>query len=87
MIHPEIIRFIETIRETDEKAMVEYYTNGGCYRFFLILGFLGKATPWYDGNHVITELNGRYYDITGEVEKTDRHTHIEHWQAAELLRR
>lgn len=45
------------------------YTNGSCYRFYKILRCIDdRAIPYYDGNHVITRIGDRYYDITGEVE-------------------
>lgn len=50
------------------------YTNGGCYRFHKILkAVFPTAIPCYFGHediiieHVVTKLDGKYYDITGEI--------------------
>ena len=38
--------------------------------FFCILRCVYPgAKAWYDMNHVITEIDGRFYDITGQVKK------------------
>lgn len=48
----------------------EYYLNGGCYKFYKLLeSKYPSAEAYYDGNHVITKIDGEYYDITGKVEK------------------
>lgn len=50
-----------------------HYLNGGCYSFyFKLLGKFPEAECWYDGDHVITKIKDKFYDITGEVKK-DRH--------------
>lgn len=61
--------FIETIRKSYVHAET-VYTNGACYQFHLILKQVWpNAVPWYDSivGHGLTEIEGRYYDITGEV--------------------
>lgn len=46
--------------------MIELYTEGRCYDFFLILRSIYQdAEAWYDGDHVFTKINGRFYDIRG----------------------
>ena len=70
MIQP--IEFIETLRETDN-YIKDIYMNGGCYQFHLLLKKLyPQAEPYIDENkwHVITEINGDFYDITGIVDPT-----------------
>lgn len=45
-----------------------FFTNGGCYLFYLILkNYYKEAQPYYNQDHVVTLINGRFYDITGEV--------------------
>lgn len=67
-----ILAFIQTIRDSFIGS-VEIYTRGSCYQFYTILKqVVPWATPYYDSNHVITEINGKFYDITGEVKK-ERH--------------
>lgn len=68
-MNPE--RFIETIRNSFNGS-VDVYTKGSCYQFYLILKeVFPQAIAWDDQNHIITEINGKYYDITGEVERTN----------------
>lgn len=61
--------FIATIRDSFIGSQ-QVYTEGSCYHFYLILKqVFPDAKPFYDLNHVITEIDGKYYDITGEVRK------------------
>ncbi|NQY82465.1 MAG: hypothetical protein HRT36_05470 [Alphaproteobacteria bacterium] len=65
--HKTILHFIATIRESFPRAGY-IYTNGGCYRFGLILkaAFPG-ARLFYDelAGHVYTKIGRLYYDIFG----------------------
>lgn len=65
--HRKILRIISVIR--DSRPDNEYwYTNGGCWELFKILRVIyPEAKAWYDGQHVVTCVNGRLYDITGSV--------------------
>lgn len=61
-------RFLATLRESfpDAEAV---YTQGSCYRLYLLLAQVFEgAEPWTDVNHVITKIDGRFYDITGEAD-------------------
>jgi hypothetical protein len=43
--------------------------KGRCFEFYLILKQLfPQAVPYEDGNHVITEIDGLYYDASGLVD-------------------
>lgn len=43
--------------------------NGKCYEVSRLLKVIyPQATAWYDGEHVITRINGRFYDKSGLVE-------------------
>ncbi len=64
-----ILRFIRIVRNSFKGA--EFcYLNGSCYRFYLILKeVFPDAIAYYDGDHVITRIGDKYYDITGMVER------------------
>lgn len=71
-----VLDFIRAIRESfiDSKKV---YTQGSCYKFYTILKFIfPESNAYYDSNHVITEIRGRYYDITGEVQ-IDNHVLVD----------
>lgn len=68
-MRPEL--FIEIVRDSNPSAK-ELYTKGGCYKFFKILeAKYPGAEAYYDGNHVITKIEGEYFDVTGKVSKID----------------
>ena len=52
----------------------QVYTEGSCYHFYLILhSIFPEAEPWYDADHVITKIGGKFYDITGEIQQGYAH--------------
>lgn len=54
------------------------FQHGGCYDFHRIVKTLRPdAECHYDGEHVITRVDGRYLDATGEVEPGPRHDIID----------
>jgi len=62
-----IEHFISIIRDSFIGSQ-QVYTEGSCYHFYLILKeVFPDAECWYDLDHVITKIDNRYYDITGEV--------------------
>lgn len=65
------------VRESFSLAS-EVYTQGGCYRFHLILKRIWpQAVPYYEtlDGHVVTMIEGRLYDINGEFpQKPTVHT-------------
>ncbi len=63
----QILRIIG-ILNTSSPAMRTIYTNGACYRLYELLHVIfPEAEPYLDStSHVVTKINGRYYDITGE---------------------
>jgi hypothetical protein len=65
---PDPLEVINAIRNSFYNS-VETFTTGRCFQFYLILKTIfPEADPWYDTpGHVITEINGTYYDITGKV--------------------
>lgn len=65
-----VLSFIKLIRESCPEWQIKIFTEGACYQFFLILqNRFPQAVPYYDGDHVITYIDGHYYDITGEVQR------------------
>lgn len=66
----DVIDFITLIRESCPSRQIHIFRNGACYQFFKILkSVYPQAVAYYNQDHVITEIDGKYYDITGEVEK------------------
>lgn len=64
-----IEKFISTIRDSFIGSQ-QVYTEGSCYHFYLILKqVFPTAECWYDSDHVITKIENKFYDITGEVGK------------------
>ena len=73
----KIENFIATIRDSFIGSQ-QVYTEGSCYHFHLILKeVFPTAKPWYDMDHMITEIDGKYYDITGEVQLNSNMTRFE----------
>jgi len=82
------LTIIEALRKTDE-YIHPIFMQGGCYQFHLFLkSIYPECKPYlhHDRDHVATEINGKLYDITGEVkydlydELTDQDkTMVEGW--------
>jgi hypothetical protein len=74
---PPVEDFISTIRDSFIGSQ-QVYTEGSCYHFYLILkSVFPNAEPYYDLDHIITKINDKYYDITGEVRKDATSTKYE----------
>ena len=70
-MHSYVLFFIETVRNSFPTA-VEIYTNGSRYKFYLILkAVFPHAHAYYNSEHIITKIQDRYYDITGEVTRSN----------------
>ena len=79
-----ILHVIETIRNSFDNS-VEVYTNGKCYKFYLILkSIFPHANGYYNNDHVITRIQDKYYDITGEIERTNHLLINEHYSHEKL---
>lgn len=66
----EPVQLITAIRESFIGAE-QVYMNGSCVLFFRILKTVYPAAlPYWSATHkhMITHLDGKFYDITGEVE-------------------
>ncbi len=74
-----ILKVIERIR-TSFGESEKVYTQGSCIKFSMILlEIYPKGKILYDSDHAIFELDGKCYDITGEVAKTENHIPIEEY--------
>lgn len=74
----DILKFIDSLRNTDE-YIHHIYSKGGCYRFHLLLSKMYKnTTPYISGtkDHIITRYRGKFYDIFGEVDNQDGFTRL-----------
>lgn len=64
--HKQVLRFCHTLKWV-HPDIHHIFTRGGCYQFYKILKiFFPQAECYYDGSHVFTKINQRYYDIDGE---------------------
>lgn len=81
----EILEFIFLIRGSfigSERV----YTEGSCYQFYRILkDKFPESEAYYNSDHVITKIQGRFYDITGEVEKTNHLLMSEHYPYSSVM--
>ena len=60
-------QFIAAVRDSFIGSQ-QVYTEGSCYHFYLILKeVFPDADAYYDADHIITKIDGKFYDITGEV--------------------
>lgn len=74
---PSVEEFISTIRDSFIGSQ-QVYTEGSCYHFYLILKkVFPNAEPFYDEDHIVTKIDDKYYDITGEIRRPDRGTLFE----------
>lgn len=68
MITP--ITLLTAMRKNIKQADV-MFTNGKCFQLYLMLADLyPQAVAWYDAvdGHVMTQIDGKFYDINGEYE-------------------
>ena len=65
---------IEFIKELKDSADIQYkiFTEGSCFRLYCILKTIYPEAKAYwsdrDG-HAITEINNKFYDIGGEINR------------------
>ena len=66
-MHNQVEKVIAAIRDSFIGSQ-QVYTEGSCYHFYLILKTIfSDAEPYFDQDHIVTKIDDRYYDITGEV--------------------
>lgn len=68
MNDPNII--IKAIRESFGGS-ISVYTMGNCYQFYEILKTIFPDAEAYEASHVWTKINGKFYDIKGELENPE----------------
>lgn len=65
--HRKILNLIFLIRES-HSTFEFIFLNGSCMNLFCILhSIYPEAKAWYNIDHIITEVDDRFYDITGIV--------------------
>lgn len=70
--HQKILNTISFIRESHSE-MVNIFSRGSCLNFFCILhSIYPEAIPYFNISHVISKIDDRYYDITGEVKNVEK---------------
>jgi len=63
------LQIIEPLRDSDQ-YIETIYTKGSCFKFYEFLRSIFRdAIPLMsiDRNHVVTLIDGKMYDITGEI--------------------
>lgn len=74
MKQPDVFGFLCALRSIDP-GLVDAGLNGGCFKVYTLLKQVWpQAKAWYDGDHVITEIDERFWDIRGEVIPRINHT-------------
>jgi len=69
--HQKILNIIGLIRDSSSQ-MEQIYLYGSCMNFYCILhAIFPQAKAFYNQNHVVTEIDGRYYDITGSINRKE----------------
>ena len=64
---------ITALRQTDE-YIEQIFMKGSCYKFYVFLKTLfPEAKPYMSAHkdHILTKIDGKYYDILGEVDIHD----------------
>lgn len=62
-----ILNTISQIRNSHSKQE-SIFLYGSCLNFYLILhSIYPEAKPFFNVDHIITEIDGKYYDITGQI--------------------
>lgn len=80
-MHP--LELIERLRDIFPDGYKEM--SAGCIKFHILLRTLyPQSKGYYNSNHVLTEIDSKYYDFTGEVKITGDYLPITHWSKAQL---
>jgi hypothetical protein len=80
----KVLSFIQVIRDSFKGSDI-VYTQGSCYKFYKILKHVfQEAKAYYNADHVITEIDGMFYDISGIVSITNHIPVDEHFSHEKL---
>lgn len=63
----KILNLITAIRESFGGS-IAVYTCGNCYQFYEILKSVFPDAEAYGSGHVYTKIDGKFYDIRGEID-------------------
>lgn len=75
--HEQVLSLIEEISNSNP-IMEDIFLNGRCFNLYRILAVVfPEALAYYDLNHIITKIDDRYYDITGEVKDITGYHHLD----------
>jgi len=67
MKHKKVLKLIEEISNSNP-IMYDIFLRGSCCNLYFILKTVfPKAKAYFNIEHIITKIDGKYYDITGEV--------------------
>lgn len=67
MTHIKILNILQTLRES-HPHMKWVFLEGSCMNLFVMLKqIFPKAEAFFDLDHIVTKIDDRFYDITGEV--------------------
>src|SRR5687767_12313397 len=85
--HRRILNIISEIKNS-YKHNEFIYTNGSCLNFFCILrSIFPEAKPWFNIDHIITEIDGKFYDINGVVHNTKTYwPYVEYYNKKRMAR-
>lgn len=87
MKHQKILNTITFIRES-HSTMENIFTKGSCLNFFCILhSIYPEAQPWFNINHVISKIDNKFYDVTGEVKDVDNYLPYTKWYGKKSTKR
>lgn len=85
--HSRILNLITLIRESHSK-MEDIFTKGSCLNFFCILhSIYPEAQPWFNIDHIISEIDGKFYDVTGEIKDVTGYQRYTEWYDKKGTRR
>lgn len=61
--------------------------SGGCWKMWKLLKHVyPSAVGWYNGDHIVTEIGGRYWDVDGEVADVRGYLTFEEYGGEEWVR-
>lgn len=80
-MHNKVIAFIDLLKYTLGSYPTE---SGGCLKFAFVLKSVFEADIYYNSNHCITLIDGKYYDINGVVENAEGYLPIESFGARQI---